>query len=84
MYTVLIERQAEKDMQKLQKGVFRALVERIGQLANDPRPIGSAKLQGSKNSWRIRSGSYRVLYDIDDQNEQIRIYRIKHRKDVYR
>lgn len=84
MYQILIERRAEKDLQKLPKIVFRDLTDKIQLLSEDPRPNGSTKLQSTKNSWRIRSGLYRVLYDIDDQAKQIKIYRIKHRKDAYR
>lgn len=84
MYQILIERHAEKDLQKLPKVVVHDLADKIQRLCEDPRPIGSTKLQGTKNSWRVRSGLYRVLYDIDDQAKQIKVYRIKHRKDAYR
>jgi len=38
----------------------------------------------SNNFWRIRIGSYRVLYEIIDSANTIRIYKIRHRKDAYK
>ncbi|MFN0159132.1 MAG: type II toxin-antitoxin system RelE family toxin [Bacteroidota bacterium] len=35
-------------------------------------------------SYRIRSGNYRVLYNVDDRRKCILIFRIKHRKEAYR
>lgn len=39
---------------------------------------------GSKSDYRIRLGEYRVIYEIDDKAAEIRVMRIKHRKDAYR
>jgi len=49
-----------------------------------PRPHGSKKLKGTANSWRVRVGDYRVLYDIADTVRIARVYRVRHRKDVYK
>ena len=53
-------------------------------LANDPRPAGCRKLSGTKHDWRIRVGDYRVIYETADAPAVVRIYRIRHRKEVYR
>jgi len=42
------------------------------------------KLKGSVSSWRIRSGDYRILYEIDDSQKLVKVYRIAHRKEAYR
>jgi mRNA interferase RelE/StbE len=42
------------------------------------------KLAGSKNDWRIRIGDYRVVYEIDDARKRVRIFRVRHRREVYR
>lgn len=34
--------------------------------------------------YRLKVGNYRVLYDIDDLNQQVILRRVAHRKDVYR
>ena len=84
MYNLVIERAAEKDMQRLPEDVHDRVSEAILQLKSNPRPHGSKKLVGTAGSWRIRVGDYRVLYDIADAVRIVRVYRVRHRKDVYR
>jgi mRNA interferase RelE/StbE len=48
----------------------------------DPRP-GSVK-QLDKGIYRLRTGNYRVIYQVQDEIVLILILRIGHRKDVYR
>lgn len=56
---------------------------RIGQLADDPRPAGSKKLSGH-NRYRIRQGSYRIVYGIEDKELVVMVVKAGHRKDIYR
>ena len=35
-------------------------------LADEPRPPGCRKLASSANSFRLRVGEYRILYEVDD------------------
>lgn len=44
----------------------------------------SEKLTGSQNAYRLRKGDYRVLYTVDDSAKTIIIYKIAHRREVYR
>jgi mRNA interferase RelE/StbE len=53
-------------------------------LYDEPRPHNSKKLSGGGSRWRIRVGDYRVLYEIDDSHKIVKVYRIAHRKEVYR
>lgn len=84
MYEVLIERTAEHDLKTLPTAVLNRIVPRIRALAETPRPLGCHKLTGSKNDWRIRIGDYRVVYEIDDSRKRVRIFRVRHRREVYR
>ncbi|MFZ3073329.1 MAG: type II toxin-antitoxin system RelE/ParE family toxin [Thermodesulfobacteriota bacterium] len=34
--------------------------------------------------WRIRTGDYRILYEIDEPQKTVKVFRIVHRKEVYR
>jgi mRNA interferase RelE/StbE len=51
-------------------------------LAINPRPQGYKKLKG-RDSYRIRIGDYRVLYDIFDNKLIIDVITLGHRKDIY-
>ena len=84
MYEVLIERTAERDLKSLSSPLYQRVVPRIKALADNPRPSGCHKLAGSKNDWRIRIGDYRVVYEIDDRKKLVRIFRVRHRREVYR
>ena len=37
-----------------------------------------------KNTYRIRQGDYRILYDVEDDRVIVLILKVGHRKDVYR
>ena len=85
MYSIVISQSALKQLQNLQKPFVKKIGKAIEKLANDPRPIGVKKLQGSnENLYRIRVGDYRIVYVIDDGIKLIDIRRIGHRKDIYK
>ena len=84
MFEVVLEKTAEKDLRRLSDEVHDRVIESISSLATNPRPHGSKKLSGSKSNWRIRVGDYRVLYEIADTIRVVRVYRVRHRGDVYR
>ena len=84
MYKILIEHAAEHDLKHLQPDVLKRITPVIRRLTMNPRPLGCHKIKGSKNDWRIRVGEYRIIYEICDLLLEVRIMRIRHRKDVYR
>lgn len=84
MPEVLISSHAERDLRQLDAPVFHKIIAEIKALAGDPRPPGCRKLAGSKSDWRIRVGDYRVLYEIDDRRNVVRILRVRHRREAYR
>ena len=83
-YRLLIKPTAVKDIEAipLQRDRQR-VVERISQLAEDPRPLGSEKISG-QDKYRVRQGRYRILYAIEDQDLLVQVVKVGHRKDVYR
>ena len=84
MFELLLERAAEKDLRRLPEDIHARVIRAIQPLAKEPRPIGSKKLAGAKHDWRIRVGDCRVLYEVTDTIRIVRIYRIRHRQDVYK
>ena len=66
------------------KKTLDRLIEKMKELANNPRPQGSEKLAGRLNLYRFRQGDYRVIYSVDDQSRLVDIIKIGHRRDVYR
>jgi len=82
-YAIAILRRAQKELADLPQEAYDRVRDAIRGLVAEPRPSGSKKLAG-RNGWRIRVGSYRVIYEIDDSNHSIIILHIGHRRDVYR
>jgi len=82
-YTVLILRRAQKELAQLPSEVYERVRDAIRALGSNPRPPGCLKLQG-REGWRIRTGSYRVIYEIDDERHTVTILHIGHRRDIYR
>jgi mRNA interferase RelE/StbE len=80
---------ALKYLEKVVSAKVRGQIKRkIEKLAADPFPPGSKKLKGVTEDddpvHRIRSGKYRVLYQVKDNPSEIIILDIDHRKDVYK
>ncbi len=81
-YSVSILRGAQKELAKLPQNIFERICVEIRHLAQNPRPIGCKKLI-AREGWRIRIGTYRVIYEIHDKNKTVLILHIGHRRDVY-
>jgi mRNA interferase RelE/StbE len=85
MFQILFKKSAEKELVRLPKSDIKRISQAIDELAINPRPSGSKKLEGQRESlWRIRIGNYRVIYFIEDTIRIVEIRRIGHRKDIYR
>jgi mRNA interferase RelE/StbE len=82
-YKVLIKPSAVKELKKIPKKSLQKITERIQALATDPRPPGCEKLAAQK-AYRIRQGTYRVIYTIEDDQLIILIIKVGHRRDIYR
>ncbi|MBI4285481.1 MAG: type II toxin-antitoxin system RelE/ParE family toxin [Chloroflexi bacterium] len=66
-YTVLMERQAEKELRNLPPQMLIRIDSHLLELAEDPRPRGAIKLKGKEaKGWRTKVGSYRILYVVND------------------
>jgi mRNA interferase RelE/StbE len=85
VYKLHIKPSAGKELDAVgSKADRERIVQRINALANEPRLRGSEKLAGYDDRYRIRQGSYRVVYLIDDKRKEVTIYKIGDRKDIYK
>ena len=81
-YEVLILRRAQKQLSDLPKQNYSRVRDLIIALATEPRPAGCKKLT-AREGWRVRSGAYRVIYEVDDREKRVTVLDIGHRKDIY-
>jgi len=56
----------------------------IEPLKGNPKPQGAEKLKGSENTYRIRTGDYRILYEIQNQELVVYVIETGRRREVYR
>jgi mRNA interferase RelE/StbE len=74
----------QKDLRRLPPHEVARIVAAVTELATEPFPHGSQKLAGSEQTYRIRIGDYRVVYEVLAEERRVEIQRVRHRKDVYR
>jgi len=83
-YRIEFRPAARRGMRRLPRDVIQRIDRHILSLADDPRPHGVERLTGEENTYRIRVGDYRVLYEIHDDVLIVYVIRVGHRRDVYR
>jgi len=83
-YKILFHPAVGKSLKKLPDKFYLRIQSKINKLAEIPRPSGVVKLEGKEAAWRIRVGSYRIVFLIDDKAKLIKIISIGHRREIYR
>lgn len=82
-YKIVIVASVYKDLSKIDKQVVLRFSNKVAKLVENPMPRDSVKLSGH-TVYRIRIGDYRFIYEIDSINNEIRVIKFGHRKDIYR
>ena len=75
---------AQRHLEKIHPTLRGRIETAIAALIDDPRPASAKRLVGKTEYWRIRVGSHRVIYTIDDGILVILVLAIGHRREVYR
>lgn len=83
-YRLLITRQVEKQLDALPQQIASCVEQHIEALHSDQRPFGVKKLKGYTDTYRVRVGSYRIIYSIDDRAQTVTLLTIDNWKDAYR
>jgi len=81
-YGVYIANRAKREMEKIPSPALESIEQKILSLGVDPRPHGCKRLKGDDRTWRVRSGNYRVLFQIEDSDKTVTVIRVGHRKDI--
>ena len=84
-YRVEISPAAEKDLKRLPFQVCQRLEQDIVALGDNPYPVGVRKIQGAEIAYRIRVGSYRIVYEVYKEQQIVVILRVARRsKSTYK
>ncbi len=84
MYSVEFKPQVARFIKRQSEKIQRQLISHIEALAVNPRPVGCKLLYTQEKLYRIRSGNYRIIYQIQDRKMLVVIVRVGDRKDIYR
>lgn len=78
-----IKSTVSKDLRRVPTSDLRRIVKRIASLGDDLLPPGCEKLSG-RERYRIRVGTCRILYEINDTDITVVVVTVRHRRDLYR
>lgn len=83
LYEIIIPKSVQKELDNISDLFYSRIASKILELEKNPRPAGCLKLSDS-DEYRLRVGAFRILYEIDDKTKLVIIYKIEHRKEVYK
>ena len=83
-YKVEVKKSAAKILKKIPKPERKRISEKIDSLAEKLPNPDTTKMKGNNPFHKVRTGDYRIIYEIQDDILVIMIVKIGHRKDIYR
>ena len=82
-YRVQVAPAAVRQLRKLDGTALRRVQAAIELLAEEPRPSGARKLVGGDGEWRVRTGDYRIVYEINDGVLLVLVVAEGHRREIH-
>jgi mRNA interferase RelE/StbE len=83
-YKISFKKSVRKDVKRIPAQIMLRIDVSINNLSSNPFPTNSRKIYGYKDYYRLRVGTYRVIYQVRKKVQIIAIIKIAHRKEVYR
>lgn len=83
-YRIAISSAAARQLRKLDAQARRRIQAAIDLLSENPRPAGAKKLVGGGGEWRVRTGNYRIIYELNDDVLLVLVLAVGHRRQIYR
>jgi mRNA interferase RelE/StbE len=83
-YRVTFTTSAARQLRKLDPQARRRIQAAVELLSTDPRPPAATQLVGGGGEWRVRTGDYRIVYEIDDGELLVLVLAVGHRRDIDR
>lgn len=82
-YRVTLAPSAARELRKFDPQVRRRIQGVLELLADDPRPPSATRLVGGSGEWRVRTGDYRIVYEVQDDILLILVLAVGHRREIY-
>ena len=71
LYNIFIKKSAERDLDLINDPFLSKIISGIESLGKNPRNVNVRKLVKRDNEYRLRIGDYRVLFIIDEREDQL-------------
>lgn len=85
MYDVVFLDRAQSDVRRLDRATAQRVIGKLRWLAENFEATKLTALTGPEQGrFRLRVGDYRVVYTVDRNKREIEVYRVRHRREVYR
>jgi mRNA interferase RelE/StbE len=82
-YEVTLAPAAARQLRKFDPHMRRRIQAAIELLAEDPRPPAAKRLVGGAGEWRVRTGDYRIIYEIEENRLVVLVLNVGHRREIY-
>lgn len=82
-YEIALATAATRQLRKFDAQVRRRIQAAIELLATEPRPPAATRLVGGAGEWRVRTGDYRIVYEIEDERLLVLVLSVGHRREIY-
>lgn len=83
-YSVVFKPSAQRALDELPKVERVRMIAALERLSENPRRSGVVKLEAAYDLYRIRVGSLRAVFTIEDERLVVLVLKIGHRREVYR
>lgn len=81
-YNIVFDSKAKEKLEGYDKGIRKKILKRINKLKDYPEHFGKP-LTGI-SLWVLRAGDYRIIFDLNKDENRVEILRIGHRKNIYK
>ena len=83
-YRITLTPAAARQLRKFDPQARRQMQAALELLSSDPHPPAATQLVGGAGEWRVRTGDYRIVYEIEDEELLVLVLRVGHRREIYR
>lgn len=85
MYKLLFHPQAVKKLKRLHPNDRQRILQKIDKLSQTPqaKELDIKKLANTKNSFRLRSGDVRAIFEVEEETKIIYIWDVDYRGNIY-
>jgi len=85
VYTIRILKPASRELEKLDRSIAKRVANRIQWLSENVDSTKLFPLKGElQGLYKVREGSYRIIFEILKSERMIIIHAIGHRRDIYK